>query len=280
MSEEAQQSTAKPSWLDKRLGRRPSGRLLYSVIAAGMLCGFLLGNGWSRLPGIATNRTAWRALDRKPLQDPKARSVSDTETMSSPLPVPSPDDRSDMHADGSASTLSPPQTFDTEMSPDPVATQETEGTGASRQQEMGEPPPDLTPTSAQSGPDQSEQPAARQPQRVATPIRLPDKFLVHPANRQAPERPSHNRVQQQGRSVVTYTVQIGAFRNAENAHKAVSDFRTQGYEPYILMWRDAKNQIWHRVCTQLFTDKTKAQTAARAIHKRTKINAYVLQTHM
>jgi len=72
-----------------------------------------------------------------------------------------------------------------------------------------------------------------------------------------------------------YTVQIGAFKSAEEAKQLKTTFEKKGYRPFITLVKDSKGHNIHKVKTGEFTDKNEAEVLALKLKKTEGLHTYV-----
>jgi cell division septation protein DedD len=73
----------------------------------------------------------------------------------------------------------------------------------------------------------------------------------------------------------SFTVQLGAFLNRENARRLAGLLETRGYAPDISTKMDAHKRVWHLVRVGSHPDRQSASTAASEIERKLKMKAIV-----
>lgn len=72
-----------------------------------------------------------------------------------------------------------------------------------------------------------------------------------------------------------YTVQVGAFRELENAHHFVTQLSERQYRPYLHVRDDPQGRRWHTVRLADFDTRPEAIAAARDFQQRESLDAVV-----
>lgn len=73
-----------------------------------------------------------------------------------------------------------------------------------------------------------------------------------------------------------FTLQVGAFRKAENSDKVIRDLASRGYQPYVVALKGSKSRVLHTVRVGRYADRGEAQKAAAALRQREGIAAVVI----
>lgn len=73
----------------------------------------------------------------------------------------------------------------------------------------------------------------------------------------------------------SFTVQLGAFLNRENARRLAGLLETRGYAPDVSTKMDARKRVWHLVRVGSHPDRQSASTAASDIERKLKMKAIV-----
>ncbi len=66
----------------------------------------------------------------------------------------------------------------------------------------------------------------------------------------------------------SYSVQVGAFRNPQNANRYMSQLKKKGYGAYIFMKTDSKARAWHTVRIGDYTNLSEASSAQSMFKKK------------
>jgi cell division protein FtsN len=73
-----------------------------------------------------------------------------------------------------------------------------------------------------------------------------------------------------------YFVQVGAFRNKQNAMKTVSNLKLKGYTAKIVTFTDSKNRLWHTVRLGEYASLKVAKKHAVEFSNQEKMDSIVL----
>ncbi len=73
----------------------------------------------------------------------------------------------------------------------------------------------------------------------------------------------------------TFTIQVGAFLERENAVKRKSILTRKGYDARLVVLKDAKGRVWHLVRIGSYDSEKAAKAAARTFSKKEKIKVSV-----
>ena len=73
----------------------------------------------------------------------------------------------------------------------------------------------------------------------------------------------------------SFTVQVGAFLNRENARRLAGLLESKGYNPDVSTKTDGQKRVWHLVRVGSHPDRAHASAAASEIEKKLKIKAIV-----
>ena len=73
-----------------------------------------------------------------------------------------------------------------------------------------------------------------------------------------------------------FTLQVGAFRKAENSDKVIRDLASRGYQPYVVALKGSRSRVLHTVRVGRYADRGEAQKAATELRERSGIAAVVI----
>lgn len=73
-----------------------------------------------------------------------------------------------------------------------------------------------------------------------------------------------------------FSLQVGAFRNAENSDKVIRDLESRGYQAYVVAQRGSRSRVLHTVRVGRYVDREEARKAAAALRQREGIAAVVI----
>ena len=73
-----------------------------------------------------------------------------------------------------------------------------------------------------------------------------------------------------------FTLQVGAFRKAENSDKVIRDLASRGYQPYVVALKGSRSRVLHTVRVGRYADRGEAQKAATELRQREGIAAVVI----
>jgi cell division septation protein DedD len=73
-----------------------------------------------------------------------------------------------------------------------------------------------------------------------------------------------------------FSLQVGAFRKAENSDKVIQDLESRGYQPYVVAQRGSRSRVLHTVRVGRYADREEAQKAPAVLRQRDGIAAVVI----
>lgn len=73
-----------------------------------------------------------------------------------------------------------------------------------------------------------------------------------------------------------FTLQVGAFRKAENSDKVIRDLASRGYQPYVVALPGSRSRVLHTVRVGRYADRDEARKAAAELRERSGIAAVVI----
>jgi cell division septation protein DedD len=140
------------------------------------------------------------------------------------------------------------------------------------------------------GPDQSSfqtkntnTPASPGDAGREAPKGVPSKTLMPPAKGQSKEVSNGKEVSKESTPVAqpkqtfkdTYTVQLGALKNASEAKKVRHKFEKKGYKTYLSVTRNGKHQKIYKIRVGEFKEKKDAEVLALKLKKVEGLNTFV-----
>ena len=138
------------------------------------------------------------------------------------------------------------------------------------------------------GPDQSSfqtknTPASPGDAGREAPQGVPSKTLMPPAKGQSKEASNGKEVSKESAPVAqpkqafkdTYTVQLGALKNAAEAKKVRQKFEKKGYKTYLSVTRNGKRQKIYKIRVGEFKEKKDAEVLALKLKKVEGLNTFV-----
>jgi cell division septation protein DedD len=227
--------------------RRIPQRLWYYVgsVVAGVICGFLLGNSWSRQPVAPTYDGATLAASESPPSPaPPTFNTSDTSSVAEVTP----DEKEDVSS--AAAATAPGREEGVAR-----ATSLVQEPPASQVLPAGMHPPAVQVPAAMPPPAGGKGPVA-----VAPPAVVQKSVAAH----EPPAQPF-------------YLVQVGAFRNGDNAVRAVSQLKSKGFEADLVKPGQHDPHGLYRVYIARFHDESRAKAAAVAFQAEENRKAYVVR---
>jgi cell division septation protein DedD len=96
-----------------------------------------------------------------------------------------------------------------------------------------------------------------------------------PVKRLSPARKSAAASSSSNARAHSFTVQLGAFLNGENARRLAGLLETRGYAPDVSTKIDAHKRMWHLVRVGSHPDRQSASTAASEIERKLKMKTIV-----
>jgi cell division septation protein DedD len=236
-------------WLrggDRAHNRRGLGYLLGcygSSVVTGVICGFLLGNGWGHQPVTLAYNVRLPGTSTAVALTPPQISVLDTISTAK------------------ISTAQDPDTVDKK----PVTADKKPVAAASQ---SSSPPPHTLPLVAKSRTMPSPPPAFSEPERPQA---------VQPVPKPAKTLPPLTVPKSQSPSGTAYIVQVGAFGQAANAAQVVSQLKKDGYEAGLLKINKSDGNVLYRVYIARFSDESRAKAAAEVFRENQKRDAYAVR---
>lgn len=233
--------------------RQTLRRPLYYVssIVTGVICGFLLGNSWSRQPVMLTyDATALSSAEHSPVTSP-ATPTLELPALNSAAKVKSEGEAAE--ASKPAAEVEPRREKDVSRSPSEVIPQR--GKDVSSETAKGQ-----SMSLAQGAPAAQDLAIKAQPPAVQEPAKVPPPVTVQ----EPPAKPF-------------YIVQVGAFSNMDNAVRDVSQLKTKGIKADIVKPGKDDAHGLYRVYIARFQDESRAQVAAVAFRARENRKAYVIR---
>jgi cell division septation protein DedD len=80
-----------------------------------------------------------------------------------------------------------------------------------------------------------------------------------------------------GGGKISYHVQLGAFKNSNNAEALAKDYKAKGYETFIQKSAGKDKEVIYRVLTGKFENKKEAAALAKNIEAKEKAKAVIFK---
>jgi cell division septation protein DedD len=224
-----------------------------SSVVTGVICGFLLGNGWGHQPVTLPYNVRLPGTSTAVVLTPPRVSALDTISAAkvSTAQDPNTADKKPVAADKK------PDTVDKK----PVAADKKPAAAASQ---SSSPPPHTLPPVAKSRTIPSPPPAFSEPEKHQA---------IQPVPKPAKTLPPLTAPKSQSPSGTAYIVQVGAFGQAANAAQVVSQLKKDGYEAGLLKINKNDGNVLYRVYIARFSDESRAKAAAEVFRENQKRDA-------